>query len=548
MKKLMFLCLAVIMALLPVACAPAAPAAPAQPPPTQVPAVAPTEAAPAPAAEAVLKVGLNSENVPWEFMRDGKLVGFEVDMLEELAKRTGMKLEYITVPFSGIFTGLQSGQWDLASSSIWITEKRLAEMDFADPYYDSDIAMMTSKDSKIKSLADMKGGKFGADTGSMNDQWLKDNQEKYGPYEVTNYDSPTDAFLDLQAGRVDGVVADAPTALYYVQENADAGLDVPFLMGIGFPQAWAFRKGDALRDKVNDVQNEMKQDGTLAAIYKKWFGKDAPADTSVTKVYEGGYQLPKPAESAAPAGYQWPETLKVGLNSENVPWEFMRDGKLVGFEVDMLEELAKRTGMKLEYITVPFSGIFTGLQSGQWDLASSSIWITEKRLAEMDFADPYYDSDIAMMTSKDSKIKSLADMKGGKFGADTGSMNDQWLKDNQEKYGPYEVTNYDSPTDAFLDLQAGRVDGVVADAPTALYYVQENADAGLDVPFLMGIGFPQAWAFRKADPLAMAVNDVQNEMKQDGTLAAIYKKWFGKDAPPDTSVTKVYEGGYQLPK
>ena len=179
-------------------------------------------------------------------------------------------------------------------------------MDFADPYYDSDIALMTSKDSKIKSLADMKGGKFGADTGSMNDQWLKDNQETYGPYEVTNYDSPTDAFLDLQAGRVDGVVADAPTALYYVQENADAGLDVPFLMGIGFPQAWAFRKGDALRDKVNDVQNEMKQDGTLAAIYKKWFGKDAPPDTSVTKVYEGGYQLPKPAESAAPSGYQWP--------------------------------------------------------------------------------------------------------------------------------------------------------------------------------------------------------------------------------------------------
>ena len=365
-------------------------------------------------------------------MRDGKLVGFEVDMLEELAKRMGVKLEYMTVPFSGIFTGLQAGKWDLASSSIWITEARLKEMDFADPYYDSDISLMTQKDSKIKSTADMKGGTFGADTGSMNDQWLKDNQAKYGPYEVKNYDSPTDAFLDLQAGRLDGVVADAPTALYYVQQNADAGLDVPILMGVGFPQAWAFRKGDALRDKVNDIQNEMKKDGTLAAIYKKWFGQDAPDDTSTDQGLRGRLPVEEARrEAGARRAFKWPETLKVGLNSENVPWEFMRDGKLVGFEVDMLEELAKRTGVKLEYITVPFSGIFTGLQSEKWDLASSSIWITEARLKEMDFADPYYDSDISLMTQKDSKIKTLADMKGGTFGADTGSMNDQWLKDNQ---------------------------------------------------------------------------------------------------------------------
>ncbi|MGQ9566447.1 MAG: transporter substrate-binding domain-containing protein [Anaerolineae bacterium] len=511
--------------------------------PTQAP-VQPTQAPPA-GEKKVLRVGLNSENVPWEFMREGELVGFEVDMLKELAKRMGVELEFITVPFSGIFTGLQAGKWDLASSSIWITEARLKEMDFADPYYDSDIAMMTRVDSPVKSFGDMKGRVFGADTGSMNDQWLKDHLSDYGPYEIKNYDSPTDAFLDLQAGRLDGVVADAPTALYYVQENPDAGLAVPFLMNEGFPQAWAFRKGDPLRDAVNEVLNGMKRDGTLAAIYKKWFGQDPPAGSSVVTVYEGGYQLPKKGEKT---GFQWPKVLKVGLNSENVPWEFMREGELVGFEVDMLKELAKRMGVELEFITVPFSGIFTGLQAGKWDLASSSIWITEARLKEMDFADPYYDSDIAMMTRVDSPVKSFGDMKGRVFGADTGSMNDQWLKDHLSDYGPYEIKNYDSPTDAFLDLQAGRLDGVVADAPTALYYVQENPDAGLAVPFLMNEGFPQAWAFRKGDPLRDAVNEVLNGMKRDGTLAAIYKKWFGQDPPAGSSVVTVYEGGYQLPK
>ena len=255
----------------------------AEPKPTEKPAEEPKE---------VLRVGLNSENVPWEFMRGGELVGFEVDMLNELAKRMGVELEFVTVAFSGIFTGLQSEKWDLASSSIWITEERLKEMDFADPYYDSDIALLTPADSDIKSFADMAGGVFGADTGSMNDQWLKDNLSNYGPYEVKNYDSPTDAFLDAQAGRLDGVVADAPTALYYVQENPDAGLMVPFLMNEGFPQAWAFRKGDPLRDAANEIQDEMKEDGTLAAIYEKWFGQAAPAGSSTVTVYEGGFELP----------------------------------------------------------------------------------------------------------------------------------------------------------------------------------------------------------------------------------------------------------------
>jgi len=295
-KKLFFLVVAVLMAILPVACAgnaptPQATTAPtAQPAPTTAPAEAATQ--PASGEQKTLKVGLNSENVPWEFMRDGKLVGFEVDMLNELAKRMNVKLELITVPFSGIFTGLQSGKWDLASSSIWITEARLKEMDFADPYYDSDLALLTQKDSPIKSFADMKGGTFGADTGSMPDQWLKDNLNKYGPYEIKNYDSPTDAFLDVQAGRLTGVVADAPTALYYVQQNPDAGLAVPLLMNQGFPQAWAFRKGDPLRNQVNDVLNQMKKDGTLAKIYKTWFGQEPPANSSTVKVYEGGYQLP----------------------------------------------------------------------------------------------------------------------------------------------------------------------------------------------------------------------------------------------------------------
>jgi glutamine transport system substrate-binding protein len=86
------------------------------------------------------------------------------------------------------------------------------------------------------------------------------------------------------------------------------------------------------------------------------------------------------------------KTITVGVNSENPPWIFMKDGKMTGMEADILEEYAKRAGYKVEYKSAPFATVLTGVQSGQWDIAMSSIWIKKERAEVMDFADPYYDS------------------------------------------------------------------------------------------------------------------------------------------------------------
>ena len=69
------------------------------------------------------------------------------------------------------------------------------------------------------------------------------------------------------------------------------------------------------------------------------------------------------------------KTITVGVNSENPPWIFAKDGKMTGFEADIVEEFAKRAGYKLDYKSAPFSTVLTGVQSGQWDIAMSSIWV-----------------------------------------------------------------------------------------------------------------------------------------------------------------------------
>jgi ABC-type amino acid transport substrate-binding protein len=106
------------------------------------------------------------------------------------------------------------------------------------------------------------------------------------------------------------------------------------------------------------------------------------------------------------------KTITVGVNSENPPWIFAENGKMTGYEADILEEFAKRAGYKVEYKSAPFSTVLTGVQSGQWDIAMSSIWVKKERAEVMDFADPYYDSGIGLMTRKGG-ITSIDQMKGG---------------------------------------------------------------------------------------------------------------------------------------
>jgi polar amino acid transport system substrate-binding protein len=87
------------------------------------------------------------------------------------------------------------------------------------------------------------------------------------------------------------------------------------------------------------------------------------------------------------------DEIVVGANIGNVPWEFAdRGGELVGFEIDLAREVARRLGHTVEVVNIPFNGLFPAVQSGRVDVALSSMTVTEKRLASVGFVQPYYDS------------------------------------------------------------------------------------------------------------------------------------------------------------
>ncbi|WP_238530371.1 transporter substrate-binding domain-containing protein [Pseudomonas sp. S9] len=160
----------------------------------------------------------------------------------------------------------------------------------------------------------------------------------------------------------------------------------------------------------------------------------------------------------------------VGANVGNVPWEFQdAKGEIVGFEVDLVKEVAKRAGKSVEFINIPFNGLFSAVQSKRADIAISSITITPKRLESVGFAQPYYDSDQSLSVLTKSGIKGLDGMADKVVGVDTGSPGDMWVGEHKGEYKFKDVSRYEGLSPAMLDLASGRLDGYVSDIPAVLF-------------------------------------------------------------------------------
>ncbi len=234
------------------------------------------------AAQDKLTVGANIGNVPWEFQDDsGKFIGFEIDLVAAVAKRLGAEVETVNIPFNGLFSAVQSGRIDIATSSITITDERLKSVSFAQPYYDSDQSL-TVVEGGPASLEDMKGKVVGVDTGSTGDMWASAQQETYGFGEIRRYEGLAPAMLDLTAGRIDGYISDIPALLYYVKDKPN--LKVVARIETGEKYSMMFAKDAELATRVNAALDELKTDGSMAELHEKWFGVAPQAGSSTVTV------------------------------------------------------------------------------------------------------------------------------------------------------------------------------------------------------------------------------------------------------------------------
>jgi lysine-arginine-ornithine-binding protein len=224
--------------------------------------------------EGKLRVGSDIPYAPFEFGREPNYQGFDVDVVNEIAKRLDVEAEFIKTPFDPIFRNLAQGRFDIVASAATITPERQKTVAFSQPYFPADQSLMVKRGSDIKSTDDLAGKRIGAQVGTTGADYAKDKVA--GAETVRTYDLIDDAFKALQTGQVDAVINDFPVSKYAERSKKD--LQVVERIATGEEYGLGINKDDTkLKEEIDKALNEIKDDGTYTKIYKKWFEEDPPA-------------------------------------------------------------------------------------------------------------------------------------------------------------------------------------------------------------------------------------------------------------------------------
>ncbi len=219
----------------------------------------------------------------------GEVVGFDIDISKEIAKRLGVGYKVETPSWEIIVAGNWNGRWDICVCSMTPTAERAQVLDFVNEYYESPAVIAVNVDNTdINSAADLNGKKVGAQAGTTYEKYVqkalvidipgaKPVEYPFAEATVVPYDSEDTAFQDLALGtgkRLDAIVSNYLTTIDRVKANPDKFKIVGDSL-YGEPIWVAVDKGDPeWQAKIKEIFKAMEADGTLKAISEKWVGKD----------------------------------------------------------------------------------------------------------------------------------------------------------------------------------------------------------------------------------------------------------------------------------
>ncbi|MDQ0962747.1 polar amino acid transport system substrate-binding protein [Streptomyces sp. B4I13] len=215
---------------------------------------------------------------PFQSEVDGKVQGFDVSLIDLVAKNLGVKQAIVDTPFENFKTGafLNSGQCDLAAAGMTITDERKKNVDFSDPYFEATQAVLVDKGAGVTSLADVKakGVKLGAQAQTTGEDYA----EKQG-FDAVSFESSDAVLNGLRTGQVKAVIIDYPVVQGWLKDKANAdAFKVVDNLNTGEQYGFTVKKGNAkLVAAINEALADAKADGTYKTLYEKWIG---PYDAS----------------------------------------------------------------------------------------------------------------------------------------------------------------------------------------------------------------------------------------------------------------------------
>ena len=257
-------------------------------PPTLAPTSAPTAIVAtetptsAPVSQiAVVTVGIDPSFEPFVFTQEGKLAGFDVDLLNAMAAESDFEVAYVVSSFGEIFNGLQSGKYDAAISAITVTEDRKTLVDFTAPYFESGkapvsfynpgqgIAIRTDNTAITGPESLVAGVRVGVKQGTTGATFAAENTTA----ELVEFADSPDAIAALVAGELDAVIVDIPVIVDYIKRNPTAGIRITG--GPVTEEAYAIavsKAKPAVRELLDAALVKVQESGAYDQIYNRWFG------------------------------------------------------------------------------------------------------------------------------------------------------------------------------------------------------------------------------------------------------------------------------------
>lgn len=226
-------------------------------------------------AKGTFVLGLDDSFPPMGFRNENnEIIGFDIDVAKEVCKRLNVELIIQPISWNAKEQELNSGNIDCIWNGMSITEERKQAMLLSDSYMKNRMVFITKQDSNLKTLEDLKNKKIGVQSGSSAEQILEESEIYKTLNQIVAYSDNITAFMDLETNQIDAVFVDEVLANYYIATNNKNYKEIEQALEEE-KYAIGFRKQDnELCSKVNEILKEIKQDGTLEKISKKWFGKD----------------------------------------------------------------------------------------------------------------------------------------------------------------------------------------------------------------------------------------------------------------------------------
>ena len=500
---------------------------------------------PVPDKGAVLRIGVSATREPLTFIdQSGKVTGIDGEIARHIGAKLGRPIEFANMKYMALIPALQSGKVDMIISGMNATEERQKSVNFSTPYFANSQVMLVRNPAAtagqsssttawdpaapdaVAKLKQIEGKKIGVMTGSTGEMAA---QMQFPKAEIKRFDDATDVVTAAKGGQIDAAVVSFSSTVLISRAHPELRALPDRLVNEEI--AMAVKKGnDALQKDVNQAIADLKADGTLEAMGRRWFKTDSSPYEEV--------KIPLPEEG---------KTLRIGVTAALEPFVFVDgSGRITGHDSELAQRIGARLKRPVEFSNMKFAALIPALQSGKIDLIISSMTATDERRKSVDFTQPYFSdaqvllakmptgAPLAAAKSADAaatadRALTLQQIDGKRIGVLSGSAGDLAAR---KRFPKATILDMNAAADAALAVKTSKADAFVYDKSVLLNLAAKNPELViLDEPVAR---LEVAAAISKNNPaLLAAMNQALEDLKRDGALQRLRQKWIDSKQAAD---------------